>query len=86
MFKKIFILLLLLFISCTKTTHVREDCLIINNLYQDEYGYIVKYHFKIYNHYSRNDYTNEYYFVDTIGAYNVGDTIFKSTLSGRVKK
>jgi len=82
--RNIFILIAFLFIiNCS--THIDNDCLIIYKIKNDRYGYTAKYYFKMIV-----DGTNRCqeicYIVDTIGAYNVGDTIFKSTLSGRVKK
>lgn len=86
MFKKIIFLILFLIVGCMKTTHIKNDCFIITYVFNNEYGYTAEYHFKIYVHGYISKETNQYYFIDTIGAYEVGDTIFKSTLNDRLKK
>ena len=73
--KRLLILIVMLLIGCSE--HLYNDNIVVKKIVKDEYGFTAKYHFTTESIYSKAT----YYFIDTINAYNVGDTIFKSSLS-----
>lgn len=82
--KNIFILFIFLFlISCS--IHVDNDCLTIYKVDNDRYGYTAKYYVRMIID-GTNTTKEMCYFIDKKGLYQVGDIIFKSSLSKEDKE